>query len=319
MATITNNALIINTDYQFAKLIDGSITNAVIPFGVSETRAYACNSTALEKIVIPKSVKKLNYKSFLNCSKLKEVVLEDDGLNSIDTHCFEGCSALQTFRFPIGLKIIGNNAFIGCTGLKEIEFADAGVSSIGEGVFNGCTLLEEIKFPIGLSTVGYRAFYGCSALRKVSLSATITTVSRSIFENCSSLSYVFFRGNTPITSGIQGLFTSCNNIRLFDMRYMLSAKDKGSQYTFTANNVYLYINVPDSLYTEFTALPNWSALNLKRWVHSCDVATFEEIQNPIDGDYYSLKGDTNYLNPLGEKQIDIRQYTNGSWVEVDIG
>jgi hypothetical protein len=129
----------------------------------------------------------------------------------------------------------------------------------------------------------------------------------------SSLSYVFIMGNSSIANG----FFECNNIRLFDLRYVLTAKDKASN-DFYANSVYLYINVPDNLYSQFTALPNWSALTLKRWVHSCDKASFEEIENPIDGDYYSLKGDTNYLNPLGEMQLDVRQYVNGAWIKVDI-
>ena len=274
MAKIRNSGTIINTDYQFAKMIDGSITNVVIPSSVSVIKSGIFSSMSkLEYVYIPKNVKKIN-----------------------------------------------QGAFSGCTSLKDITFENNSVTSMNNAAFYGCTSLEEVNLPEGLTTIGETCFQACTLLQKVIIPTTITSFERkNNFEGCTTLKYVFFKGNTPITSNINiGLFFNCNNIRLFDMRYMLKAKDKSTGYTFLANNVYLYINVPDNLYSQFTALTNWSALTLKRWVHSCDVASFEEIENPIDGDYYSLKGDTNYLNPLGEKQIDIRQYVGGSWVEVDI-
>jgi hypothetical protein len=243
MAKIRNSGTIINTDYSFAKLIDGSLTNAIIPSSVNKINAYA---------------------------------------------------------------------FYNRTNLEKIDFADKSVVIIEDYSFQNCTALKSVKLPIGLTNLGTKAFDGCTALQKLIIPSTAITLLD--FGDISAMKYMFFQGNNPITNQGWKIF-SFSNLRLFDMRYTQSAKDIAG---ITANNVYLYINVPDSLYSQFTALPNWSALNLKRWVHSCDKATFEEIENPIDGDYYSLKGDTNYLNPLGEKQIIIKQFANGEWLEVDI-
>lgn len=243
MSIVDNSGMIINTDYNFAKLIDGSITNAVIPSSVNKINAYA---------------------------------------------------------------------FYNRTNLENIDFVDNSVVIIENFSFQKCTALKSVKLPIGLTNLGTKVFDGCTALQKLIIPSTAITLVD--FGAISAMKYMFFQGNNPITNQGWSIF-SFSNLRLFDMRYMQSAKDIAG---ITANNVYLYINVPESLYSAFTALTNWGKLNLKRWVHSCDKASFEEIENPIDGDYYSLKGDMNYLNPLGEKQIDIRQYVNGAWVEIDI-
>lgn len=231
MTKIRNSGTIVNTDYQFAKLIDGSISG---------------------KVVLPSNITKINRLAFASRTNITEVIMNK-----------------------------------------------------------------------GLISIGSDAFQDCSSLVKVVLPETLATPSTYWFRNNSMLSYVFFRGDSPIRfNDTNGCFVNCNSMRLFDMRYFNSAKDKARTNTFVSNNAYLYINVPDSLYSQFTdatVCPYWNALSLKHFVHSCDVASFEEIANPIENDYYSLKGDTNYLNPLGEKQIDIRQYVDGQWVEVDIG
>lgn len=271
MAKVINSGTIINTDYNFAKLIDRSIENVVIPSSAKLIGNYAFNGfTQLKRVYVPKNV-----------------------------------------------KSIGTCAFQNATLLEEITFEDYGITSIGQYAFQYCDSLEVVKLPVGLITIGTQTFSNMAMLKKLIIPSTAGNIGSFQTKNSIALTYIILEGDNPITYADETLLGGIN-LRLFDMRNVLSAKDKTSATDFTADNVYLYINVPDSLYSQFTALPNWNALKLKRWVHSCDVSTFEEIENPIDGDYYSLKGDTNYLNPVGEKQIDIRQYVNGAWVEVDI-
>lgn len=271
MAKIRNSGTIINTDYLAGKLIEGSITDLVIPSSATAIRAYAFqNNTTLLSVYIPKSVKSIGTDAFKGCSQLNNAVFEENGVEIINAYCFARCNSLREIRLPNGLTTLGAQVFDGMASLKKIIIPK--------------TLVNIDRF----QTVGSPQF-----------SYLIIESSRSFFGNGSN--YAF----------------AATLLRLLDIRNAASAYDlTGSG--LTANSVTLYINVPDNHYDEFTAFAGWNKLNLKQFVHSCDAASFEDIQNPIEGDYYSLKGDTNYLNPLGEKQIIIKQFANGEWLEVDI-
>ena len=271
MAKIRNSGTIINTDYQFSKLIDRSIESVVIPNNISFIGNCAFTHSAIKEVYIPSNIKRIQQNAFSNCNNLIKLEFEDNSINVLETNALMNCSSIP-----------------------------------------------EVILPYGLVTLGLQAVQNCNSLQKIVLPETIVSLGSKAFILSPNLLYVFFKGDISINStsnGSPGLFPDSKSIRLFDMRYMLSAKDING---ITANNVYLYANVPDNLYEDFAALPNWSALNLKRFVHSCDVESFDNISNPQDGHYYSLKNDKNYLNPLVKKQLDVRQFVNNEWIEIDI-
>lgn len=60
---------------------------------------------------------------------------------------------------PEGVTSIGSDAFSGCSSLESIEIP-SGVTSIDSLAFNGCSSLTSIEIPSGVTSIGSSAFYG---------------------------------------------------------------------------------------------------------------------------------------------------------------
>ncbi len=78
-------------------------------------------------------------------------------------------------EFPDGLKSIGSYAFFGCTGLTAITVSN-GVDAIYDNAFNGCTGLSSVSFPESLMQIDMAAFFGCTALTEVQLPSELQSV-----------------------------------------------------------------------------------------------------------------------------------------------
>jgi len=84
-----------------------------------------------------------------------------DGLASIGSYAFDGCTALVSIDLPDSLASIGDYTFYGCTSLVLVALPDS-LASIGYGAFYGCTSLAVVYVPEGCS-VGDVAFSGTAA------------------------------------------------------------------------------------------------------------------------------------------------------------
>ena len=119
------------------------------------------NSTTLEKINIPESVKTIR-------------------------GSFSGCTALKDVKLPSGLTTLGLSAFSGCTSLESITVPEK-ITSLYNGVFKACTALTDVKLPSKLKIVGGYAFSGCSALKKITLPDGLEVIEGAAFKDCTSL------------------------------------------------------------------------------------------------------------------------------------
>ena len=77
------------------------VKNVVLPDGVEYLYGHSFSATAIEKIVIPASVKAFDGSVFKNCKKLTEVVFEN-GNTKLDNDCFVGCSNGLVIKAPAG-------------------------------------------------------------------------------------------------------------------------------------------------------------------------------------------------------------------------
>lgn len=90
---------------------------------------------------------------------IKTVLLED-GITSIGTAAFNGCSNMETINIPNSIITIGSCAFWECSSLKSISIPSA-VSTIWGGVFAGCKSLTNVNIPNGVTTIDEYAFGEC--------------------------------------------------------------------------------------------------------------------------------------------------------------
>ncbi|MBQ3523160.1 MAG: leucine-rich repeat domain-containing protein [Clostridia bacterium] len=103
------------------------------------------------------------WSTFLN--DIKEVVIED-GVTSIGTYAFYGCSNLSDVKIGDGVTTIGERAFEYCRGLNTVTIGN-GVTTIEKYAFKECTGLTSVIIPVSVTDMDSGAFYKCSGITDV--------------------------------------------------------------------------------------------------------------------------------------------------------
>lgn len=95
--------------------------------------------------ILPKTLTHIGDSAFKNCSKLKDIVI-DNAATNIGDYAFAGCTSMKSISLGDNITEIGAYAFSNCTGITEITVPDS-VTAIGEAAFNGCSSLKEMTIP----------------------------------------------------------------------------------------------------------------------------------------------------------------------------
>ncbi len=177
---------------KFAALGDDTITKIIIPEGVETIQLSAFqNLTALEEVVLPSTLKKIESEAFSGCKKLKKINLEN--VQFINMEAFKDCpleevnlakivaigndafnnSALISLDLPKTAQSLGSGAFADNKQLASVTI-NADKVKLGSGAFSGCLALNTIS--INASVIPESAFDGCSALTDVTLGDDVTSI-----------------------------------------------------------------------------------------------------------------------------------------------
>ena len=203
-----------------------SLTSITIPNSVTSIGNYAFKGcSSLTSITIPNSVTSIGSDAFNGCSSLTSVNISDlaawckiafsdydanplyyahnlylngtlvtdlvipDGVTSIKSDAFYGCSSLTSITIPNSVTSIGGSAFSHCSSLTSIDIPNS-VTSIGSYAFSNCSSLTSIEIPNSVTSIGNYAFYNCSSLTSVTIPNSVTSIGNYAFEGCSSLTSV---------------------------------------------------------------------------------------------------------------------------------
>ena len=167
------------------------------------------NHDELLSVVLPDTLKEIEYEAFINCFELAHVDL-GNSVEIIGERAFLMAN-LAEINIPASVKKIGECALTGgqyteLTIPKTIEELDEGVFmnnhistlSVPENIkhipadtFSGCKLLTEVTIEEGIESIGERAFENCANLEKVTLPSTVTEIHKSAFNDCPSLTYIY--------------------------------------------------------------------------------------------------------------------------------
>ena len=94
---------------------------------------------------------------------------------------------------PNGVKSIESGVFNGCSSLKSILIAN-NVTIIENHAFAECNSLISITIPNGVTSIGDYAFANCSNLMRVVIGNGITTIGKYAFKDSHSLTTVYYTG-----------------------------------------------------------------------------------------------------------------------------
>lgn len=125
----------------------------------------AFSSCTFTSVVIPDSIKSIDYAAFYDCDSL-EIVTIGSGVKSIGSSAFHGCSSLESITIPNSVLDIGTYAFSGCSSLTSIIIPKS-VHSIPTFAFSGCTSLASITIPINVTNIDSNAFSDCNNLKDI--------------------------------------------------------------------------------------------------------------------------------------------------------
>ena len=299
-----------------------SLTSISLPEGVTSIEMGVFSGcTSLTSISIPKSVTSIENSVFLGCTSLTSIIVSPDntvydsregcnaiietstntlivgckstiipeGVTSIGSEAFKGCTSLTSMFIPESVTSIGDMAFRYCTSLTTISIPE-GVTSIGWYAFCECTSLTSISLPESMTSIGDRAFEICTSLTSISLPEGVTSIGEYTFSNCTSLTSISLPES--LTSIGEYAFNRCTSLTTIVCR----AKEVPELSTD------VFLNVPQSeatLYVPSSSIEAYRAA--EQWKDFGKILPLEEYTTGIDSptavgadtgvyDVYTIRG-----------------------------
>ncbi len=157
-----------------------------------------------------------------------------EGVKSISSYAFSGCSVLTDVSISEGVKSIGDSAFSGTafynnednwengvlycgnyllaarTDLSGAYTVKEGTKVIADSAFRNCGSLTSVTFPENVTSIGGYAFYGCIGLTGVTISDGLTIIGNFAFYGCSSLTEVAIPASVTIIG--DSAFNNCSGL-----------------------------------------------------------------------------------------------------------
>lgn len=129
------------------ELIDGTITNLIIPQGTVSIRGGVCQGLEdLENVYIPESVSLIDDSAFAGCTSLVTVEIDENiGIQTLPESMFEDCSSLENFVIPPNIEVLGDFLFKNCTSLETVTIP-ANIVILGTDIFDNCSALTDIYY-----------------------------------------------------------------------------------------------------------------------------------------------------------------------------
>ena len=156
------------------------LSSVTIPEGVTSIGSSAFSGcSSLSSVTIPEGVTSIGSYAFYSCSGLKKVIVKDlaawcnisfgYGSNPLRYahHLYtDENTEITDLVIPEGVTSIGSDAFSGCSGLSSVTIPD-GVTTIGNSAFSDCSGLGSVTIPASVTSIGDYAFYRCENLATI--------------------------------------------------------------------------------------------------------------------------------------------------------
>lgn len=192
--------------------IDEHVTYKGYDFQVTALGSSCFRGSAVQRVVVPASVKSLGFFVFKDCPVLEEVMLPE-GIETVPSGMFSGCTKLKSFTFPSAVRKIESSAFSECSSLAALDLPE-GLTEIGEQAFSGSGI-RQIVLPESVAAVGSQAFQWCTALESVTVKGEMDVLGDNAFSGCTALQSIAFEQTVgALGDGAFKDCTSLGNVRL---------------------------------------------------------------------------------------------------------
>ena len=174
---------------------------------------YYCPETKTGALTVPATTHTIAPGAFIGCSKLDEVTIPSN-VTMVGECAFYGLSLTKVTFLGSGFKdvTIGKYAFRGCTELSQLVITGSRLAVLSEGAFYGCKKLSSFQIPASMTSIGKDAFRDCTALESVIFAdhGKELKFGEDAFYNCTSLVRVHLPANV---STLPGIFGGCIALR----------------------------------------------------------------------------------------------------------
>lgn len=156
-----------------------SLTSITIPDNVMYIGANAFyNCRNLESVTIGNGVINIGKYAFINCIHLTGIYVSENNNNYCDINgvlfnknksellAYPMGKIDNEYSIPNGVTSIGSYIFSGCTSLTSITIPDS-VTTIGDCAFQSCSGLSSVTIGNGVTSIGDIAFAYCTSLANI--------------------------------------------------------------------------------------------------------------------------------------------------------
>ncbi len=254
---ITWNYTLENDEIVEIKYESGEIQeNLYIPsylngYPLTKIQADAFESNMnLKNVIIPKTVKEIEYWAFSSCKNLVGIKIdEDSALTKIGKQAFYGCSNLDNITIPDTVIEIGFGAFDRTIWYDKKPYGEIyinnvlysykgempentnivikeGTTSIVARCFDNKKNLVNIEIPDTVVYIGDYAFDDCTGLTSIELPNSVTYMGEDVFSGCNNLTSVKLSDNLKEIKDCS--FWGCNKLQDINIPNAVTNIGKGA-------------------------------------------------------------------------------------------
>ena len=174
-----------------------NVTSISIPNSITDIGERAFMSCSFESIIIPNSVKSIDYEAFYHCRKLASITI-GNGLEKIDRKAFEDCISLN--------KVVIKDLAAWCG--VEMDYTSNPLQYAKHLYSDENTEITELVIPDGITSISAYAFYGCSNITSLTIPNSVEFIGPDAF-GCFGITNVTIPNKITYLSG----FNSCTNLK----------------------------------------------------------------------------------------------------------